>query len=84
MNDMFIYLVRLHRCSEMSTNLLKMRVMEMVYEWNAVRVMACLSIVLLHATTNIEIMNGYIEQPYYQFLDYCYVSLHRLLSYYPF
>jgi len=44
-----------------------MRVMEMVYEWNAVRVMACLSIVLLHATTNIEIMNGYIEQPYYQF-----------------
>ena len=39
----------------------------MVYEWNALRAIACLSIVLLHATTNIEIVNGYIDQPYYQF-----------------
>ncbi|WP_231630184.1 acyltransferase [Lysinibacillus sp. ZYM-1] len=39
----------------------------MVYEWNALRAIACLSIVLLHATTNIEIINGFIDQPYYQF-----------------
>lgn len=39
----------------------------MVYEWNALRAIACLSIVLLHATTNIEIINGYIDQSYYQF-----------------
>ncbi|MGE7941965.1 acyltransferase family protein [Lysinibacillus xylanilyticus] len=39
----------------------------MVYEWNVLRAIACLSIVLLHATTNTEIINGYIENPYYQF-----------------
>ena len=39
----------------------------MVYEWNALRAIACLSIVLLHATTNIEIINGFIDQPFYQF-----------------
>ncbi|WP_370042711.1 acyltransferase family protein [Lysinibacillus sp. RC79] len=39
----------------------------MVYEWNVLRAIACLSIVLLHATTNTETMNGYIENPYYQF-----------------
>ncbi|KPN96409.1 biofilm PIA synthesis protein icaC [Lysinibacillus sp. ZYM-1] len=50
----------------MPTNL-KMRVIKMVYEWNALRAIACLSIVLLHATTNIEIINGFIDQPYYQF-----------------
>ncbi|PKU53154.1 biofilm PIA synthesis protein icaC [Lysinibacillus fusiformis] len=41
--------------------------MKMVYEWNVLRVVACLSIVLLHATTNIESINGYMDQPYYQF-----------------
>jgi len=44
-----------------------MWVIEMVYEWNVLRAIACLSIVLLHATTNTEIINGYIENPYYQF-----------------
>ncbi|MFJ8458753.1 acyltransferase family protein [Lysinibacillus xylanilyticus] len=39
----------------------------MMYEWNVLRAIACLSIVLLHATTNTEIINGYIENPYYQF-----------------
>lgn len=39
----------------------------MVYEWNVLRVVACLCVVLLHATTNTEIINGYIENHYYQF-----------------
>lgn len=51
----------------MPPSLLKTRVIELVYEWNVLRVIACLSIVLLHATTNIETINGYIDQPYYQF-----------------
>lgn len=51
----------------MLANLLKSRVIEIVYEWNALRAIACLSIVLLHATTNIEIINGFIDQPFYQF-----------------
>ncbi|WP_277815935.1 MULTISPECIES: hypothetical protein [Lysinibacillus] len=41
----------------------------MVYEWNVLRAIACISIVLLHVTTNMEIINGYIDNPYYQFLD---------------
>lgn len=39
----------------------------MVYEWNVLRVVACLSIVLLHATTQTEIENGVYSNLNYQF-----------------
>ncbi|GLC87251.1 acyltransferase family protein [Lysinibacillus piscis] len=39
----------------------------MIYEWNVLRTVACLSVVLLHATTNTAIVNGDVHNDYYQF-----------------
>lgn len=39
----------------------------MIKEWNLLRVIACLSIVLLHSTTNIGRVAGYPDSDYYHF-----------------